>query len=360
MIDGPEFDPKRTYKSRLFAGKFSKRVGGVNSIGRRQFLIVAGTLLASPIVSAQQAEKKWRVGFLSLDTAASVAGRQALELFPSALGKLGYWEGRNLDIEWRWADGKSADLAELAAGLVRLPVDIIVARTNAPIVAAKNATRTIPIVMLNGNFPVETGLVENLAHPGANVTGTSYISPETLEKQMQLLKEIVPHARRVAVLGISVTDNRTAQTMRAALNHAANRLGMTLRYYDVQRPEQITDELEKIASSGPDAVFYAGSPVLRTRTDQIMAFLRDRKLASIATIPTFAEAGGLVHYAPDIQEYYDRTASYVDRIMKGARAADLPIQQPTKFELVINLATAKAIGVTIPPAILVRADKRIE
>ncbi len=332
----------------------------MSGIGRRQFLIAAGTLLASPIADAQRAEKRWRVGFLSLDTAASEAGRQALELFPSALGKLGYREGRNLHIEWRWADGKSADLPELAAGLVRLPVDVIVARTNPPIVAAKNATRTIPIVMLNGNFPVETGLVENLAHPGGNVTGTSYISLETLGKQMQLLKEIVPRARRVAVLGIPVSDKQTAQIMRAALNHAADSLGMSVRYHDVQRPEETIDELQKIASSGTDAVFYSGSPVLRTRTDQIMDFLRDQRLASIAPIPTFAEAGGLVHYAPDIQEFVDRTASYVDRILKGERAADLPIQQPTKFELVINLKTAKAIGITIPPAVLVRADKVIE
>jgi putative ABC transport system substrate-binding protein len=249
-------------------------------------------------------------------------------------------------------------LPELANELVRLPVDIIVARTNAPIVAAKNATRSIPIVMLNGNFPVEVGLVGNLAHPGGNLTGTSYISAETLGKQMQILKEIVPRVRRVAFLG--GVDDRTAQTIRASLDHAAGSLGMTVRYHDIRRPEEVGDELEKIASSATDAVFYSGAPVLRTRTDQIMAFLRDRKLASIAPIPTFAEAGGLVHYAPDVQEYYDRTASYVDRILKGAKAADLPIQQPTRFELVINLSTAKAIGVTIPSAILVRADKVIK
>lgn len=334
----------------------------MSSIGRRQVLIVAGTLLASPIIGAQRAEKRWRVGFLSLDTAASEAGRQALELFPFALAKLGYWENRNLEIEWRWADGKSADLPELATALVRLPVAIIVARTNAPIVAAKNATRSIPIVMLNGNFPVETGLVESLAHPGGNVTGTSYLSPDTFAKQMQMLKEIVPRARRVAALfGTPVGDaNRFEETVRASLNRVADSLGMTVRYYDVQRPEEISAVLEKIASSGADALFYRGSPVLRTRTDQVMAFLRDRKLPSIATIPTFAEAGGLVHYAPDVQEYYDQTASYVDRILKGARPADLPVHQPTKYELVINLKTAKAIGITIPPAILVRADKVIE
>lgn len=338
----------------------ASRITGVSIVGRRQFLIVAGALLASPRADAQRTEKRLRIGFLSLDTAESAAGRQALEEFPAALAKLGYREGRNLDIEWRWADGKSADLPELAAGLARLPVDVIVARTNAPIVAAKNATRSIPIVMLNGNFPVESGLVDNLGHPGGNITGTSYISPETFGKQMQVLKEIVPRVRRVAVLWVPFAGSRYAQTMRASLDHAADRLGMTLRYYEVQSPEEITGALDKIASSGTDAVFYAGSPVLRTRTDQVMAFLHDRKLPSIGTIPTFAEAGGLVHYAPDVQEYYDRTASYVDRILKGARAADLPIQQPTKFELVINLKTAKAIGITVPPAVLVRADKRIE
>jgi putative ABC transport system substrate-binding protein len=235
-------------------------VEGVNSIGRRQFLIVTGTLLASPTVNAQRAERRWRVGFLSLDTAASVAGRQAFELFPPALRKLGYREGDNLDMEWRWADGNSAALPELATGLVRLPVDIIVARTNAPIIAAKDATRSLPIVMLNGNFPVESGLVESLAHPGANLTGTSYSSPETLGKQLQMLKEIVPRARRVAILG-PVEDNRTAHIVRASLEHAADSLGMTVRYYDVQRPEEITDALEKIAASGTDAVFYRGSPV---------------------------------------------------------------------------------------------------
>ena len=334
----------------------------MSGIRRRQFLIVAGTLVASPIADAQRAEKRWRVGFLSPDPAASEPGREALEQFPPALAKVGYWEGRNLEIEWRWADGKSADLPELAAALVRLPVDIIVARTNAPIVAAKNATRSIPIVMLNGNFPVETGLVGSLAHPGGNITGTSYISPETFAKVMQMLKEIVPRASRVAVLTGALGNDATRfeQMVRASLNRVADRLGITMRYYDVQRPEETSAVLSKIASNGTDAVLYRGTPVLRTRIDQIGAFLRDRKLPSIATIPTFAEAGGLVHYAPQVQEYYDRTASYVDRILKGARPADLPVQQPTKFELVINLETAKAIGITIPPAVRVRADKIIE
>jgi putative tryptophan/tyrosine transport system substrate-binding protein len=323
--------------------------------------MVAATLLASPVTHAQRSQKMWRAGFLSLDTAASIAGQQTLQLFPAALAKLGYREGTNLLMEWRWADGKSAALSELAAGLVRVPVDIIVARTNAPIVAARNATVSIPIVMLNGNFPVETGLVESLAHPGGNVTGTSYISTETFGKQMQVLQEVVPSARRVAVLLVTGGDAYSYSRMiRDSLDQAAVTLGMTVQFFDVRGPEEIVDVLERIASSRVDAVFYAGSPILRTRTSQIMDFLRRRKLPSIATIPTFAEAGGLVHYAPDTHEFYDRTASYVARILAGAKPADLPIQQPTKFELVINLKTAKAVGITIPPAVLVRADKVIQ
>jgi putative ABC transport system substrate-binding protein len=252
-------------------------------------------------------------------------------------------------------------LSGLAQGLVRLPVDIIVARTNAPIIAAKKASRSIPIVMLNGNFPVETGLVESLARPGGNVTGTSYISPETLGKQMQVLKEVVPAARQVAALMVTGGDASSyAQEMRAALGNAAGRLGMTIQFFEVQRPEEVSQALERIAESRSDAVFYAGSPVLRTRSDQIMQFLRDRKLPSMGTIPTFAEGGGLVHYAPDTEEFYDRAASYVARVLRGAKPADLPVQQPTRFELAINLKTAKEIGTPIAPDILVRANRLIQ
>ena len=315
---------------------------------------------SSPIVGAQKAEKIWRIGVLSADPANSIAGRQILEQFPAALGRIGYREGRNIELVWRWTDGSTVNLPELAMGLVRLPVDIIVARTNDPTVAAKNATRTIPIVMLNGNFPVETGLVKSLTRQGGNVTGTSYLSTETIEKCMQILKEIAPRVGRVAVLGTIGSANRFGQTLRAALTHAADKLRMSVEFYDVQRPEDVAGVLEKIASSSSDAVYYTGAAALRTRTEQIMAFLRARKLASIAIIPTFAELGGLVHYAPDVQEFYDRTASYVDRILKGAKPADLPVDQPTKFELVVNLKTAAAIGLTIPPSFLVRADRVIK
>ena len=330
-------------------------------VTRRRFVLVLGAGALAPYSSfAQRQAKVWRVGFLSLDTSRSDAGRSALEQFPAALAKLGYGEGKNLAIEWRWADGKTGDLHELAAGLVRAGVDVIVARTNDPIRAAKDATRSIPIVMLNGSFPVETGMVESLARPGGNVTGTSYVSPETMAKQMQLLKEIVPRTRRVAVLWTNASStSQFEQVVRTSLDRAAGSLGLTIQYFEVRRPEDITAALEGISSSNFDALWYQGSSVLRTQEEQIIAALIKRKLPSIANIPLFAEKGGLVHYAPEVEEYFERTAGYVDRILKGARPADLPVHQPTKYELVINAKTARAIGIAIPPAVLARADRVI-
>ena len=329
-------------------------------ITRRRVLVFGAGAVVPHLSFAQQQTKVWRVGFLSLDTSRSVEGQSALEQFPAALSKLGYKEGKNLVIEWRWADGRTGDLRELAAGLVRTRVDVIVARTNDPIRAVKDATNSIPIVMLNGNFPVETGLVESLAHPGGNVTGTSYVSPETMAKQMQLLKEIVPHARRVAILWTNASSSsQFEQLVRTSLDRAARSLGLTIQYFEVRRPGDIAPALEEISSSNFDALWYQGSSILRMHTDQITAALLKRKLPSIANIPLFAEQGGLVHYAPDVEEFFERTAGYVDRILKGARPADLPVHQPTRYELVINAKTARAIGIAIPPAVLARADRVI-
>jgi putative ABC transport system substrate-binding protein len=330
-------------------------------VTRRRFALVLGAFALGPYFCfAQERTKAWRVGFLSLDTSGSVAGQSALEQFPAALAKLGYGEGRNLAIEWRWADGRTGALRELAAGLVRARVDVIVARTNDPIRAAMDATRSIPIVMLNGNFPVETGLVESLARPGGNVTGTAYISPETMAKAMQLLKEIVPRARRVAILWANASStSQYAHIVRTSLNRAAGNLDIRTEYFEIRRPDDIGATLQEISSSNLDALCYLGSPIVRTRIDEIIAALLKSRLPSIATIPLFAERGGLVHYAPDTEEFFERTAEYVDRILKGASPADLPVHQPTKYELVINVKTAMAIGIAIPPAVLARADRVI-
>lgn len=335
----------------------------MRDIDRRELICVVGALLTTPLVcQAQPANKPRRIGFLSLETADSEGGQLAQKLIPEALKQRGFVEGGNLVIEWRWANGKAADLPELAAELVRSKVEIIVARTNAPVQAAIKATQTIPIVMLNGNFPVENGLVESLARPGGNVTGTSYwASTEIFGKHFQILKELAPRTDRVAALrNTNFAGSPLDQAILAVHQRATAQLGMTVHYFDVRKPEDIGTALNAIAASGIKAMFYQGDPMMRTRTAEIMAFLRDHRLASIAVIPTFAEAGGLAHYSPDGRDFYDRTASFVDRILRGARPSELPVEEPTKYEFVINLETAKALGLTIPRSVLLRADRVLE
>jgi putative ABC transport system substrate-binding protein len=328
-------------------------------IARRHVAVLIGaSVLAPHSSSAQQEPKVRRVGFLSLDTQTGFAAQMALEQFPAALAKYGYRIDRDLVIEWRWAEGKPAELPELAAGLVRAHVDVIVARTNDPIRAAMDATRSTAIVMLNGNYPVESGLVQSLARPGGNVTGTAYVSPQTVGKQLELLKELDPRARRVALVGVR-SISQYGLVIQASLARAAANLGLTVQHFDARIPDEVPAMMEEVFSSKCDALWFSGSAVLRSRIDDILAALLRRRMPSVANIPLFAEKGGLAHYAPDVGEFFERTAGYVNRILKGAKPADLPVQQPTKYELAVNLETAKAIGVTVPAAVLARADRVI-
>ena len=315
----------------------------------------------APLVAvAQPARKVRRIGFLSLDTSSSVAGQLVREDFPKALNALGYRENENLVIEWRWADGKTENLSGLAEDLVRMKVDVIVARTNGPIRAAKQATQTIPIVMFNGNFPVEEKFIESLARPGGNVTGTSYMAPSMYQKHLQILKELAPRTDRVAVLwSANNTGSPLEQVVKTSLQRGATALGIAVQYFDVRQPAEIAAALNRIATSGSNAFLYLGTPILRGRSAEIMVFLRNHRLASVGVIPTFAEDGGLAHYAPDTRGFVDRTASYVDRILKGGQPSDLPVEEPTKFELVINLKTARALGLTVPQSLLISADRVI-
>ena len=333
----------------------------MRNIVRRELLIGAGALLAAPLACyAQQADKVRRIGFLALDIADSRAGQDARKGFPEALKRLGYNEGGNLVIEWRWANGKSADLPKLAAALVRSKVEIIVARNNPSIQAAMQATKDIPIVMLNGGYPVEAGLVESLARPGGNVTGTAYLSIEVIGKWVEILKELAPRTDRFALLRDGNNPGTPLyRAMEASTVRAATRLGMTAHYFDVRRPEEVGAALDKIAASGIKAMIYDGGPLYRTRIAEIMAFLRDRRLVSLGTDFGFAEGGGLAQYTPG-SGVLDRTARYVDRILKGARPSELAVEEPTKYELVINLKTARLLGITVPQSLLVRADKVIE
>ena len=331
-------------------------------MNRRDTVIALLALGALPFAAkAQQTGKARRIGFLSPDTEASSAGQQALAQFPESLNRLGYQVGRNLNIEWRWGEAQDDKLPALAEELVRLRVDLIVARTTFPILAAKRATHTIPIVMLNANYPVELGLVESLARPGANVTGTSYFSPETIEKQLQILKEAAPKVTRLAILWNSNPGRKNyGDIIQGSLQRASTRLGMTLQFFEMSRAEEIRVALDRIVASRIDALWYDGQPLFRANVKQIVAFLLARRLASVGAVTPFADQGGLLSYTPDEKSFFDRTASFVDRILKGAKPADLPVEQPTKFNLVINLKTARAIGIKIPQSVLVLADRVIE
>jgi ABC-type uncharacterized transport system substrate-binding protein len=254
----------------------------MSQIQRRRFLVVTGVLLAAPLLSfAQPAQKVHRIGFISPDAFASGIGEEARKMFPASLRRLGYEEGKNLFIEWRWGDGKVENLRALAEDLVRLRVDIIVARTNGPIAAAKEASRTMPIVMLNGNFPVEAGFVASLARPGGNVTGTSYYSGELQGKQLQMLKQVAPSTKRLAVLrdlNFAKGFAKLSGELVDAFERAAASLGMTIEYFEVSRPEEVPSALDRIAASAADALWYSGAPVLRQRMGEIAALRSSENL----------------------------------------------------------------------------------
>lgn len=300
-----------------------------------------------------------RIGVLNGEPENSGAGRRRKRRLRDALGRVGYDEGRNLIIEWRWAEGEIESLPALAEDLVRLKVELIVATGSTDVaLAAKRATRTIPIVMDSLSSPVESGLIDSFARPGGNVTGTSWATVEIAEKSFQILKEAMPGAARIAVMRIPTTPD--ARLYMDAYERAANAMGMTLQYFFITRPEEVAAALDRIAASRPDALFFAYNPVIAPRMPDIIAFAANRRLVSMGTVPSFVELGGLLCYSPDRGNLIERLVSYIHRILDGAKPADLPVELPTKYELVINAKTARAIGYKIPPALLARADRVIE
>ncbi len=274
------------------------------------------------------------------------------------LRRAGFEDGRNLSVEWRFAEGEAARLPALAEELVRLNVEVIIASFNNPIAAAKAATRSIPVVMLNALSPVEQGFVESLARPGGNVTGTAWSSPETVGKILQVLKEAAPRLTRVAILGNpEVTGGKSYS---AAGERAAGTLGLSAQFFGATRPEEIAPALERIGASRAQALFAAFDTVLLAGMRDVATFALKKKLLSISTASPFVDAGGLLYYGPDFKELVERTVSYVVRILGGAKPADLPVELPSKYELIVNLKTARAIGHKIPPTLLARADRVIE
>jgi putative tryptophan/tyrosine transport system substrate-binding protein len=321
---------------------------------------VATLILASVhFATAQQTKKVSRLGYLSTGDPASESTRS--EAVWRALRELGYIEGENIAIEYGYTQGKVDRAAELAAELVRLKVDIIVVAGGGPwIQAAMNATKTIPIVMLGvGIDPVAAGFVESLARPGGNVTGITNLAGELGGKRLELLREAVPKIARVAVL-YDPTLPGGVREVKEVLPAAARGLGLILRPWEIRHTGGFDRVFAALNKERPDGLYVTVGPLIRSNGKRIVDFALKSRLPSVYSTREGVDAGGLMYYGADFAASYRRVAYYVDRILKGAKPADLPVEQPTKFELVINLKTAKQIGVTIPPEVLARATRLIK
>jgi putative ABC transport system substrate-binding protein len=308
------------------------------------------------VAEAQQPKKVHRLGYL---TGTSLSANSArIEAFRQGMRKLGYMEGENIVIEWRSAEGKGNRLPALAAELVRLKVDIIITGGPTSNRAAKEATSSIPIVMAFDNDPVSNGFVASLARPGGNMTGLSTLAPEISGKQVELLKEIVPRLSRVAVLGISTNPGNSQSLKETEL--AAGGLGVKLQFVDVRDRKDIETAFGAASNGRADAVLVLAGSIFNSHRSQVVELALKNRLPAIYPYPEFVQDGGLMTYSVSITDLFRRAATYVDKILKGAKPADLPVEQPTKFELLINLKAAKQIGLTIPPNVLARVDRVIK
>ena len=322
---------------------------------RRAFIgTLAGTLLAAPLAAEAQPVRLSSVGYLSPVS----AGAFGYVMFRQSLRELGYVEGHNIAFHGGFADGHSDRLPALAAELIHQNVDIIVAASPPAIRAAKDATHTIPIVMITADDPVRSGYVVSLARPGGNVTGVTFLAVSLFAKQMELLKQIIPGLRRVAFLW-DPTMPTTTQDL-ADVRAAAWALGLELQVVEARGSGDYDGAFAAMAKGRAGALVSTGSPTLIRDRRLVVSLAAKRRLPTIYGLKEDAEAGGLMSYGPGQADFVRLAAGYVDKILKGAKPADLPVEQPTKFELVINLKTAKALGLTIPPSLLQRADQVIE
>jgi putative tryptophan/tyrosine transport system substrate-binding protein len=333
-------EPRRRIQNRKWAGVFA----------------IALTFAFGGAVATAQPTKVPRIGFLVASAASANSAR--VEAFRQGLRELGYVEGKNIIIESRFAEGKTDRLPALAADLVRLKVDVIVSAGPAVTRPASEATKTIPIVMAQDGDPVANGFVASLARPGGNITGLATLAPELSGKQLELLKEIVPKLSRVAIIGNS-TRPGNAQALKE-IEFAAGALGVQLQYVDVREPKDIETAFRTQSKGRAEAVLVLNSPVLNSQRKQLTDLAAKNRLPTIYDRREFVDDGGLMSYGTNLADLSRRSATYVDKILKGAKPADLPVEQPTKFELVINLKTAKQIGLTIPQSVLYRADKVIK
>jgi putative ABC transport system substrate-binding protein len=315
-------------------------------------LLLALVALSPTLSKGEQATKVFHIGFLRPD-----APDFLLDAFREGLRDLGYIEGKNIVIEPRWASGHYDEVPALADELVRMNVDIIVTSATPGAMAAKRATNTIPIVIASSADPVASGIVASLAHPGGNITGLTLMNDELAIKRLEILKETVPRISRVAVLWS--TSNPTYARMIEKIKAAAPLIKFQVEVVKVASPEGLDQALSEVKKSHVDSIFVFEDPVFRANSARIVKFAARNRLSAVYGGSEFVHDGGLMSYGPSHADMFRRAAGYVDRILRGAKPGDLPIEQPTKFELVVNLKTAKALGITIPQSILLRADEVI-
>jgi len=327
---------------------------------RRRLMIAFGACaLTAPLgCFAQEQGKVWRVGFLSAYSRQTLLTSGRLDAFLQEMRKRGYVEGKNLVIEWRFADGKFERLTDMASELVGLNLNVIVAGPSPAIRAAQKATATIPIVMTGTGDPVGSGFVASLARPGGNITGSSSQTEDVSGKYLELIMALVPKLSPVAILGNpdSSTHGHIVEIIRAA----AQRVGVTVVQLDVRTQEELVRSFSRMARERAMGVIVVPDAFTYTHGPQIAELASKFRIPSMYGNGLSVEAGGLMSYSPNLTENDVRAASYVDKILKGSRPADLPVEQPTKFELIVNLKTAKALGIKVPQSILIRADKVIE
>jgi putative ABC transport system substrate-binding protein len=324
---------------------------------RREFFGLVGSAAVTwPLTArAQQPTKLPAIGFLGGQT--PKAQSQWVAAFVQRLRELGWFEGRNVVIEYRWAEGRMERSAEIAAEIVRLKVDVIVTAGTTTVVAAKQATSTIPIVFAAAGDPVGTGLVGSLSRPGGNITGLSNQATDLAGKQVELLRDVVPDLRRLAILANAGAPNALLEI--TEVQAAARRLGIEVITFEIRRAEDIAAAFEALGSRA-DALYVVIDPLINTNRIRINTLALSARLPTIHGFREYVEAGGLMSYGPSFSDLYRRAGDYVDKILRGAKPADLPVEQPTKFELIINLKTAKALGLNLPSSLLLRADEVIE
>src|SRR5215813_491335 len=317
-----------------------------------------GCLLAAPVASqAQHAERPFRIGYLSYS---STTGNPHLhEAFRQGLRELGWVEGQNITIDSRFAAGRPDRLADFAAGLVRLKVDVIVATSTQATLAAKNATGTIPIVTTNFLDPVGLGLIESLARPGGNITGLSHsVGAETFGKELELLKEIAPEVHRVAVLSDPTHPSHAPAISNVKI--AAQALKVELQLLEARGSNEFDGAFAAMSKERVGALLVLPGPVFNLHRARLVDLAAENRLPSMYGFREYVRAGGLISYGPNLPDLFRRSANFVDKILRGAKPADLPVQQPTRFELTVNLKTARTLGLTVPPSLIARADEVIE